>query len=504
MILHTKVQKKKNGGNAFSNDSVISGRTSESGSVLYKDRAAGEYIISFVFTVRNFFELAEDMIASYFEIPMVLKVFQLSKYPALDSATLRSNLRAHIMDGALFGFAMSLVSFNTILPVFIQQVGGGVVAIGSVPVLWTIGLNFPQVIFIRLIHSGGPIKPSVLRYGLLHRCSFFLLGMVTFFVVPHISSTASVPLLLVLLFFTAVGGSLGIPAWFHLFTKTTPMKLRGRLQGVRQLLSSSLGILGGTIVTFVLSVFPFPENFALLFIIAFSLTMMSYRYLHKLNEPSTETLNHSVGPSISILADGRAIILRDKNFRNFLLADAFTLMAMSASAFYAVFAIEQFNLPASYAGTFTVIVMAGMVVGNIVFGFLADSFGHKRNLMLLAGASAAGSIVAMSATNILVYGLTFFFMAWTLSLQGISRLSFVAELCTERDRPMYIALTNTVTAPTVAIGILFGWLARVFGFHAMFASAVCIGVLATAWFYFFVSDPRDDDRKIIRTERESK
>jgi MFS family permease len=106
----------------------------------------------------------------------------------------------------------------------------------------------------------------------------------------------------------------------------------------------------------------------------------------------------------------------------------------------------------------------------------------------------------MSASNILVYGLTFIFMAWTLSLQGISRLSFVAELCSERDRPIYIALTNTLTAPTVTIGILFGWLARAYGFRTMFGAAVIIGLLATAWFYFFVSDPRLDNRKIIRAE----
>ena len=398
------------------------------------------------------------------------------------------------MDGALFGFAMSFVSFNTILPVFIQQVGGDVVAIGSVPVLWTIGLNLPQAIFVRFTHSRGPIKPSVLRYGLLHRCSFLLLGAVTFFVVAKIPSTISVPMLLVLLFLTAVGGSLGVPPWFHLFTKTTPMKLRGRLQGVRQLLSSALGIVGGTMVSVILSAFSFPENFGLLFVIAFALTMMSYRYLHKLIEPMEETTRNPVEQPMSILAAGRAIIMRDKNFRNFLLADAFTLMAMSASAFYAVYAIEKFNLPASYAGTFTVIVMSGMVVGNVAFGFVADAFGHKRNLMILAGASSVASIVAMSASNILVYGLTFFFMAWTLSLQGISRLSFVAELCREHDRPTYIALTNTLTAPTVSIGILFGWLARAYGFHAMFGIAVFIGLVAVACLHFFVSEPRSEIR----------
>ena len=186
------------------------------------------------------------------------------------------------MDGALFGLAMSFVSYNTILPVFIQQVGGSVVAIGSVPVLWTIGLNLPQAIVIRLTNSKSPVKPLVLRFGLLNRCSFLAVGVFTFFFVKDMPTTISVPLLLALLFFTAVTGSFGGPAWFHLFTKTTPMKLRGKLLAIRQLLSSSLGIFGGSVVTFVLATFTFPNNFALLFVIAYLLSMASYLYLRKL------------------------------------------------------------------------------------------------------------------------------------------------------------------------------------------------------------------------------
>jgi MFS family permease len=425
---------------------------------------------------------------------MLTQVFQLSKYPALDSPTLRSNLRAHLMDGALFGLAMSFVSYNTILPVFIQQVGGSVVAIGSVPVLWTIGLNLPQAIVIRLTNSKSPVKPLVLRFGLLNRCSFLAVGVFTFFFVKDMPTTISVPLLLALLFFTAVTGSFGGPAWFHLFTKTTPMKLRGKLLAIRQLLSSSLGIFGGSVVTFVLATFTFPNNFALLFVIAYLLSMASYLYLRKLKEPISDSQYPDPAPPSSTFGDGRAILKRNKNFRNFLLADAFTLMSMSASAFYAVYAIEKFDVPASYAGTFTVIVMAGMVAGNSVFGYLADSFGHKMTLIALALSSVAASVVAIFAGNILMYGFTFFFMSWTVGLQVISRLSFVVELCSEAERQTYIALTNTITAPTVAVGILFGWMARAYGFPIMFAMAALTGFLAAVWLYFFVHDPRIEDR----------
>jgi len=441
-------------------------------------------------------KLAQEVFSSYFKTRMLTQVFQLSKYPALDSPTLRSNLRAHMMDGALYGLAMSFISFNTILPVFIQQVGGGVVAIGSVPVLWTIGLNFPQIIVVRLTNSVGQVKPSVLRFGLLNRSSFLAVGVFTLMFVNDLPTTISVPLLLVLIFFIAVTGSFGVPLWFHIFVKTTPMQLRGKLMAIRQLFSSSLGILGGFAVTFILATFSFPNNFALLFVIAYLLSMASYLYLRKLQEPSALQSSYpNTAPSLSAFADGRAILKRNKNFRNFLLSDAFTLMSMSASAFYAVYAIEKFDVPPSYAGTFTVIVMVGMVAGNSVFGYLADSFGHKVNLILLASASVAASMIAISADNILVYGFTFFFMAWTVGLQGISRLSFVAELCSESERPTYVAMTNTITAPTVAVGILFGWMARAYGFRTMFGTAALIGFFAAAWLYFFVRDPRVEEIK---------
>ena len=193
---------------------------------------------------------------------------------------------------------------------------------------------------------------------------------------------------------------------------------------------------------------------------------------------------------------GEAILKRDTNFRNFLLADAFTLMSMSASAFYAVYAIEKFDVPASYAGTFTVIVMAGMVAGNSVFGYLADSFGHKMNLIALASVLGGGKRTSPFSQETSSYmDLLFSLCHGRLDCKVISRLSFVVELCSEAERQTYIALTNTITAPTVAVGILFGWLARAYGFQIMFALAAFIGLSAAAWLYFFVTDPRIGDAR---------
>jgi MFS family permease len=417
-------------------------------------------------------------------------LFRLSKYDLHDVETLKANLRAHLYDGALFGFALSFISVNTIFPVFIERIGGSAVAIGSIPVLWTIGLNLPQALLFRFIYTTGPVKPLVMRYGLLYRLSFFLIGAFTLFAVQHSTVVVSVILLLFLLFLSAVTGSLSQPPWFVLFTKTVPVTLRGRVLAVRQILSSSLGVFGGSIVGFILAVFPFPTNFSLLFFIAFAFMMMALISVSRLKEPAITSEEHSVVDSSNFLALARKSVREDRNLRNFLFADAFTLMSMTVSVFYAVYAIQKFSLPTSYVGTFTVIFMGSMVIGNLFFGFIADSYGHKLNLMLLVGFAFSANLVAILAGNILVYGLVFFFSASTIALQGISRLSFIAELCAENERSLYIALANTITAPVVLVGVLGGILVKNFGYPLVFSFGMVTALCALLLLHRYVAEPR--------------
>ena len=288
----------------------------------------------------------------------------------------------------------------------------------------------------------------------------------------------------------SVTGSLGGLHWFHLYAATTPVQLRGRLSALRQLLGSLVGVLGGSTVAVVLGAVYFPLNFSLLFIVASLLMMVSIAILSRLNVPAHWMEPPQQDVKRNIIADARRILRADKNFKSYLVADSLMLMSMTGSAFYAVHALEKFSLTTSYAGSFTVIVMISTVIGNIFFGILADHLGNKVNLLALAVASSLASLCAIGAGNVLAYGLVFIFMASSIALQGISRLSFVAELCTEAERPVYIALANTLTAPTVFIGILFGALVPALGYDAVFIMAGMLGAAAFAVLWRKVVDPR--------------
>jgi MFS family permease len=421
---------------------------------------------------------------------MIEKLLLLKSNSTDDSAVLRHNLRVHIGDGSIFAFAMSLVAVTTIMPVLLQQLGAGALAIGAVPVFWTLGLNMPQAIYMHMARPKTSVKYRMVLYGILHRFFFFVIGVVTFLLGSGPYAHYAVPMVLLCFICAAVTGSLGGLHWFHLYAATTPVHLRGRLSALRQLLGSLMGVIGGSLVTIILGAVYFPLNFSILYIFASALMMGSVTILSRLVVPASvlETPRQEV--KRNIIAEGRRILRADKNFKSYLVADALMLMSMTASAFYAVHAIEKYSLSASYAGSFTVIVMVSTVIGNIFFGILADHLGNKVNLLALAVTSAAASFCAIWAGNVLAYGLVFIFMASSIGLQGISRLSFIAELCSETDRPVYVALANTLTAPTVFIGIIFGGLVPALGYDIIFFIAGMLGAAAFAVLWYRVVDPR--------------
>lgn len=399
------------------------------------------------------------------------------------------NFAANVCDGALFSLALSLVSQQTLLPVLVKKMGGSNVAVGLIPVLWTAGFNFPQIFVANFAQRFDRKKNFVLITALAQRIPWLLLAVIVFFLEAVSVQTG------LLLFFTAftlaaITGSINLPVWFDLVAKITPVDMRGRLFALRMMLGAVLGVFGGWAVIRVLQAFTYPESFALLFALAFGVMMVSYVFLVVLQEENGARLLRRQTFKMHVLHLPR-ILRRERNFRNFLVADALLIASTMSGAFYAVNALEKFSLTEAYAGTFTIVMTCSMIAGNLFFGYLADRFGHKINLSLSTVFTAAACLIALFAASIQIY--LFVFAAWALAigLNGVSRLPIIAEFCPEAERPTYIALTNMITAPFALAGIAGGWIANRFGYDAVFISAALLALAAAVWLKLRVEEPRN-------------
>jgi MFS family permease len=401
----------------------------------------------------------------------------------------RWNFFANIADGAFFAFGLSFVSQTTILPVFVKEIGGGNVSVGLIPVIWIVGFNVPQLIVAGTVQRSRRKKILLLQTAMGQRLPWLLLALTVFFVFGRIPSGMALVLFFVVYGLAAVGGAVNLPVWFDLVVDLTPVRRRGRLFGARSILGSLLGMAGGAIAAAILTAVATPANFAILFLLAFLGMMCSYLFLVSLKVPET-CPEEGQSPQLLSVAELVHILRSNPGLRNFLIADALQISAATAAAFYMVHAAQRFSLPPSAAGTFTMIMMGSMIVGSLVFGFLADRYGHRVNLLCAAAASGIASLCAIVIANPLLYSAVFVFSALTVALNMISRLPFIAELSPPATRPAVVAMANVVTAPCVFWGGISGVVADVAGFDIVFVIGSALAVGACICLAATVREPR--------------
>ncbi|MCX6143625.1 MAG: MFS transporter [Ignavibacteriales bacterium] len=406
---------------------------------------------------------------------------------------LRQNVVANIIDGGMYAFGISFVAIQTVIPVMVKHISGSDFAVGLVPVLWAAGFNFPQI-FIANHAQRFPYKMRLfLRVALVQRVPWLMLALLSFFMLGRLSPTTGTLLFFFLFTLAAITGSLCFPIWFDMIAKLTPVDLRGRLFAARNLLGGILGVFAGMVVGWALVEIEYPLSYGVLFTLAVLFMVVSYWALTRLSEEVASP----VAEEVHILEYYRnlpRILKGQKNFRNFLISDALLLAATMASAFYAVHAIQKFALSDSSAGLFTVMIMFSTIVGNMFFGYIADRYGHKVNLVLAAASTALSCFAALLAPDQGLYLIVFVGLAFQIGLSGISRLSIVAELCSEEERPTYVALTNLVTSPFILFGLVAAGIAGQFGYDAVFLIAGLLAVASALWMAIRVEEPR----KIVR------
>ncbi len=412
--------------------------------------------------------------------------------PLTHSPVLRRNFVLNIIDGGLFALGMSLISHQTILPVFVKNIGGTNIAVGMIPVLWMLGFHFPQIFFAHLAQRVSFKKKLMLETGFIQRIPYFILALFTFFIIADIPAAYALLVFFVMFTITAIGGSLHLPVWFDLVSKITPVTTRGRLFGYRAIVGGILGIGGGWLAMMILDAVTYPVNFALLFLLAFIIMMISFYVLTKLKEeqPTAPSAHQNLKQNIRNIP---SILLHAHNFRNFLIADACIIIGSTANAFYTVHAFEKFSLADSYAGIFTMVMMVSTIISSFIIGLLADNFGHRINLIIASVATVIVCIFALTATSVYIYLVVFFISAFTINVTIISRLTLVVEMCNDSERPTFIALANMLTSPFVLSGILAGWFANRIGYDIIFYGAGLSAAIAALWLLLKVHEPRTID-----------
>ncbi len=143
------------------------------------------------------------------------------------------------------------------------------------------------------------------------------------------------------------------------------------------------------------------------------------------------------------------------------------------------------------AGFLTATLTISQTVANIGMGWIGDRVGHRAMLILGAVAALLSSILAWNATSIAWFYPIFLLAGlanvsiWTIGI------AMTVDFGTESERPLYIGLSQTLTAPaTIIAPLIGGWIVDKAGFIPTFTISIVLSLAMIGILIFLVKDPR--------------
>ncbi|MCB0119052.1 MAG: MFS transporter [Anaerolineales bacterium] len=408
---------------------------------------------------------------------------------------LKHNIIVNMADGSLFGVALGFGSFGTILPLFVATLTNSATLIGLVPAIHSAGWLLPQLFTASHVSRLRQYKRTVLLSTIHERVPFLGLAIVAL-LLPVIGVNIGLTLTMLMLIWQGLGGGITANAWTSMISKIIPPDSRGTFfgtqAGVANLFVSMSAIGAGYLLNYLAS----PWDFAACFFIAGIFFAASWFALAATREPED---NEKVIPEekTHFWDDSKRILRRDKNFNWFLLVRILSQFATMGFSFYIIYALREFNMTAVIAGYLTATLTITQTIANISMGWLGDKIGHRAMLILGALACILSAALAWKATSLAWFYPIFILTGMAnVSLWTIS-MTMTVDFGSEAERPTYIGLSQTLTAPaTIIAPIIGGWIADTAGFIPTFTISAVLSVIMTFILIFLVKDPRITSLKL--------
>ena len=429
--------------------------------------------------VNQFFQLPEDTDAH----PVVAQHF-------------RRNFTANFFDVAIFFFGDGFAAAYTILPVFVSLFTDSPILIALVPAITEAGWFMPQLFMAPYVERQSKLKSLVIKIGSLERLSYLFLSIGAL-VLPRMERRIALAVILFLVIYKAfVSGLVALP-WQEIVARVIPVSHRGRLYGWSMLLGKLLGVGGAALTGYFLREMPFPKNCSVTFFVGFILLAVGIGVFALTIEPERKIQAPQQKMPTRRREKIREILSRDVPFRNFVISRFLAFIGYMAMGLFAVYGIEKYQLSTDYSATFTMVLLAGSILGYAVFGVIGDRSGNKL-IFAISDVLMILSLVLIAFSESLS-GLYLIFALVGVAQSGaiIADMNMVLEFSHPKDRPTYIGVFKTLTGPGFLISPLIGGgMVELWGYQTMFLVSILIMAVAFVLLVAFVPEPRNQNNSL--------
>ncbi len=397
------------------------------------------------------------------------------------------NYVANLAHGLLGQTGFRLINAPTFVPAYIFQLSGSEFAVGLALGAQNIGAALSSLLGATLIEHRKKVLPMGMLVGWGMRAGILGLALSGFFLPDHAA------LVCVCLFLGLFGLFNGIQSVIFnaLMAKVIPLRLRGRLSGLRNFLAgltaALVAYLGGK---YFVETNALGNGYATTFLLAFILTSVGLSALILLREPEPPQVRPR-GRFLDRVAEIPALLADDRPLGFFYLANSLVALGSLAIPFYVLFAGRSIGLSGANLGLLSTSLLLAQTGTNLIWGALADRAGNRIVFLLSVAIWVVSTVFLMQASTL--WGLALVFAGLGTGMGGYVNSSqiIILEFGRREDLPMRIAVMNALSSLMNAIGLIFGGLlAHRLSLEALFWFAIVMKIAAVAIMVRQVDEPR--------------
>ncbi|MDD2522225.1 MAG: MFS transporter [Anaerolineaceae bacterium] len=413
----------------------------------------------------------------------VLRIHPEDNVPSDVAANFKHNVIANTIDLMFFFFSDSLWSINTIMPVFAATLTDSPFLVGLIPAVVNAGWFIPQLFMSGRISKMPKVLPFSKKMGFLERLPYMFLPLLTL-LIGKIENQSVYWLLLLIMIWRGIGGGMSGLPWQEINARVIPITHRARFFGISRVFAQLTGVLGSLLSIYLLGKYPYPQNYAIGFVVAVVTLWISFAAYAQNREPEIElpadTQDENEKPKGQTWSLMKQILKADGNFRRYLTSRSLAFLGNMATAFLAVYAIDRFKLGDAQAAVFTALILVSGIFGYILWGSLGDRIGPQKVVILSFVTWGLGLLVAIFSQSLWVYYAVFAAFGLYSAGLNLGDTMLVMELGEERLRPTYLGMARTLTGAFLLLApILSGWLVQRYSYLVMFTVSLGFVILAT-------------------------
>jgi MFS family permease len=173
-----------------------------------------------------------------------------------------------------------------------------------------------------------------------------------------------------------------------------------------------------------------------------------------------------------------AIFAGNRRFRGVVLAFSFMMISQVSLAYYALYAIRSFEATGAQIALFTAITGIVNIAGNIIFGIVADKYGHKRILLIAALCGGAAGLLALLVPQLWAVYAAFALSNLCLCGYNLSSGIYIIDNVQRDKLPMYISVNTLFTLVVSSVATVGGsFLVERISFGSVFGMAAAAGLI---------------------------